>query len=137
MIDIETELSDEIVTIRHPETITTKQQLPYFLGVSQESAGTQHLSMNMVVIPAGGKAQAHRHKGFETAIYMLEGRVQTYYGENLEKSVIHQKGDFIFIPPNVPHQPVNLSETENALAIVCRNDPNEQESVELLDMSAV
>ncbi len=131
------ELSDEIITIRHPETITTKQKLPYFLGISGESAGTQHLSMNMVVIPAGGKAQAHIHKGFETAIYMLQGKVKTYYGEGLEKSVVHQQGDFIFIPPNVPHQPVNLSETENALAIVCRNDPNEQESVELMAISAI
>jgi len=48
----------------------------------------------------------------------------------LRQSVIHQAGDFIFIPANVPHQPVNLSATEPAHALVARNDPNEQESVE-------
>jgi uncharacterized RmlC-like cupin family protein len=47
--------------------------------------------------------------------------------------VIHEAGDFIFIPANVPHQPVNLSDTEPAQAIVARNDPNEQESVEPYD----
>jgi uncharacterized RmlC-like cupin family protein len=47
--------------------------------------------------------------------------------------VITEAGDFLFIPPNVPHQPVNLSTTEAARAIVVRNDPNEQEHVVLYD----
>jgi uncharacterized RmlC-like cupin family protein len=46
--------------------------------------------------------------------------------------VVNEAGDFIFIPPDVPHQPVNLSNTEPAIAIVARNDPNEQEHVILL-----
>jgi uncharacterized RmlC-like cupin family protein len=55
--------------------------------------------------------------------------VDTRYGHKLEKSIICQEGDFILIKPDVPHQPINLSVTEPALAIVARNDPNEQESV--------
>ena len=43
--------------------------------------------------------------------------------------------DFLFIPPYVSHQPVNLSDTEPALAIVARNDANEQEHVFLYDPS--
>jgi uncharacterized RmlC-like cupin family protein len=87
--------------------------------------------MNMVLIPPGAKAEPHFHEGFETAIYMLKGKVETRYGENLAKSVINQAGDFIFIPAGVPHQPVNLSETEPAMAIVARNDANEQETVQI------
>ena len=68
-------------------------------------------------------------KGFESAIYLLQGRVETRYGEGLKKSVVNVAGDFLFIPPDVPHQPVNLSDTEPAIAIVARNDPNEQEHV--------
>ena len=45
--------------------------------------------------------------------------------------MIHEAGDFIFIPPNVPHQPRNLSASEPAIAVVSRNDPNEQENVVL------
>ena len=85
--------------------------------------------MLKVVIPAGGSAKAHIHKGFESAIYLLQGRVETRYGEGLSKSVINEAGDFIFIPPDVPHQPLNLSDTEPAIAIVTRNDPDEQENV--------
>jgi uncharacterized RmlC-like cupin family protein len=85
--------------------------------------------MNMVVIPAGGKAEPHYHRGYETAIYILKGRVETRYGKDLARSVVHEEGDFLFIPPGLPHQPVNLSATETALAIVARNDPGEQESV--------
>jgi uncharacterized RmlC-like cupin family protein len=57
------------------------------------------------------------------------------YGPKLEQSVITEAGDFLFIPPDVPHQAVNLSETEAARAIVVRNDPNEQEHVILYDPS--
>ena len=85
--------------------------------------------MNLVVIPPGGKAEPHYHKGFETGIYVLQGRVETRYGEGLKKSVVNEAGDFIFIPPNLPHQPFNLSDTETAVGIVVRNDPNEQENV--------
>ena len=84
-----------------------------------------------VVIPPGSSAKAHVHKGFESAVYLLQGRVETRYGEGLKKSVVNVAGDFIFIPPDVPHQPFNLSDTEPAIAIVARNDPNEQEHVVL------
>lgn len=61
---------------------------------------------------------------------MLEGRVETRYGEGLSQSVISEAGDFLFVPPDVPHQAINLSDTEPARAIVARNDPAEQDKVE-------
>ena len=124
-------LDREIVTVRPLETTDTRQRLPNFVGISETTAGSAGISMNMVVIPPGARAEPHYHDGFETAIYLLRGEVETRYGEGLAKSVIHRSGDFIFIPDGVPHQPVNLSETEEAIAIVARNDPNEQESVQL------
>ena len=85
--------------------------------------------MHLVVVPPGAAAEPHYHDGFETAIYQLEGRVETRYGHRLEQSVISQAGDFLFIPPGVPHQPVNLSATERAVALIARNDASEQERV--------
>ncbi|HMB22938.1 MAG: cupin domain-containing protein [Chloroflexota bacterium] len=126
----------EIITIRPQGTTMTRQQLPNFVGISAASAGARHLSMNMVVIPPGGAAQPHVHQGYETAIYLLSGRVETRYGPGLRDSVINEAGDFIFIPADVPHQPVNLSATEPAHALVARNDPNEQESVVIYDPTA-
>jgi uncharacterized RmlC-like cupin family protein len=123
----------EIVTVRPEKTTLTKQRLPNFVGISETTTGAQHLSMNLVIIPPGGAAQPHVHRGYETAIYLLQGRVETRYGPGLRQSVIHEAGDFIFIPADVPHQPVNLSATEPAKALVARNDPNEQKSVVVYD----
>ena len=126
-------LKRKVVTVRPKESITTKQNLPYYVGISQETAGAKVLSMNLVVIPPGGSPKAHYHKDFETAIYLLKGKVETRFGENLQESKINEEGDFVFIPPGVPHKPVNLSKTEPALAIVSRNDPNEHENVVAYD----
>jgi uncharacterized RmlC-like cupin family protein len=120
---------DEIITVRPEATTMTKQQLPNFVGVSSTTTGSKHLSMNIVVIPPGGAAKPHIHRGYETAIYILSGRVETKYGPGLSKSVINEAGDFLFIPADLPHQPVNLSATEPARAVVARNDANEQEHV--------
>jgi uncharacterized RmlC-like cupin family protein len=121
----------DIVTVRVTEATRSKQGLPIFSGISGNTAGAKGLSLLKVVIPPGGSAEPHVHKGFESAIYILQGRVETRYGEGLKKSVVNVAGDFLFIPPDVPHQPINLSDTEPAIAIVARNDPNEQEHVEL------
>ncbi len=121
--------NNKIITVRPKETFISKQQLLNFEGISAQTAGTKHLCMHLVIIPPGGKAVAHYHNGYETSIYIVKGRAETKYGENLEQSSINEAGDFLFIPPNVPHQPINLSQTEEVIAVVARNDPNEQESV--------
>ena len=119
----------DIVTVRNAEETGSKQALPTFPGISGMTAGAKHLSK--VVIPPGATAKAHVHKGYESAVYLLQGRVRTRYGEGLKKSVVNVAGDFIFIPADVPHEPTNLSATEAAIAIVVRNDPDEQEHVVL------
>ena len=126
----------EIVTVRPTTTVMTRQQLPNSVGISSATAGSKHLSMNLVVIPPGGAAQPHVHHGYETAIYMVSRRGETRSGSGLGPSVIHEACDFIFIPAHVPPQPVNLSATEPAHALVARNDPNEQESVVVYDPAA-
>ena len=119
----------KLIRVRPEENFTTKRNLNYFPGLSEKTAGTQGLSMMQVRIPPGGRAEPHYHDGFEAGIYILEGRVENKFGEGLKESVITEKGDFLFIPPGVPHQPVNLSETEPALAIISRNIPSEEEPV--------
>jgi uncharacterized RmlC-like cupin family protein len=125
----------EIVTVRPEAETLTRQRLPYFVGVSRATAGAKGISMNLVIIPPGSSAEPHFHRNYETAIYLLKGRVETRYGQGLKQSVINEAGDFLFIPPNVPHQPYNLSTTEPAHALVARNDPNEQENVVLYDLN--
>jgi uncharacterized RmlC-like cupin family protein len=119
----------DVVLVRPEAEIISRQRLGQFVGISGETAGATGISMNLVVIPPGGAAEPHLHRGYETAIYVLQGEVDTRYGPGLRQSLIARAGDFLFIGPDVPHQPVNLSQTEPAKALVARNDPNEQESV--------
>jgi uncharacterized RmlC-like cupin family protein len=121
----------DVVTVRNVEEKGSKQALPNFPGISGKTAGARHLTMLKVVIPPGVSGRAHIHKGYESAVYLLKGRVETRYGEGLKKSVVNVAGDYIFIPADVPHQPRNLSKTEEAVAIVVRNDPDEQNHVVL------
>jgi uncharacterized RmlC-like cupin family protein len=120
---------NDIVTVRGVDQTGSKQELPIFPGISDKTAGATGLSLLKVVIPPGATAKAHVHKGYESAVYLIQGRVETRFGDGLKKSVVNEAGDFIFIPADVPHQPRNLSETEPAIAIVARNAPDEQEHV--------
>jgi uncharacterized RmlC-like cupin family protein len=116
--------------VRPAQEVMTRQRLPYFLGISGATVGARGLSMHIVVIPPGAAAEPHRHVGYETGIYVLEGRVLTRWGEALEHEIVSEAGDFLFVPPGVPHEAVNLSQTEPARAVVARNDPAEQDKVE-------
>ena len=110
---------------------SSHQGLDYFEGVSAESAGATGLCLHRIVVPAGGRARAHLHAHHESAIYVLRGDVRMYWGEAFEHCAEVHSGDFIYIPTGVPHLPVNLSDTDDAMALVARTDPREQESVVL------
>jgi len=111
------------------EEVATLQRLPYFLGISGRTVGATGLSMHLVVIPPGARAEPHVHVGYETGIYVLEGRVRTRWGENLEHEVVSGAGEFLFVPGGVPHDATNLSDVEPARAVIARNDPAEQDKV--------
>jgi uncharacterized RmlC-like cupin family protein len=115
--------------VRPTQHTSSRQGLPQFVGISEATVGARGISMQLVVIPPGRAAEPHVHAGHETAIYLLQGRVETRHGPALCQSIVCESGDFIFIAPDVPHQPVNLSATDKAVAIVARNDPREQEHV--------
>lgn len=119
-----------VQAIRPQTEVMTRQRLPYFVGLSGATVGSQGLSMHLVVIPPGARADPHLHLGYETGIYVLEGRVLTRWGPALEHEVVSVAGDFLFIPPGVPHEAVNLSDDQPARAVVARNHPAEQDQVQ-------
>ena len=101
-------------------------------GISAQSAGAQRIHLQLVRIPPGVRAKAHKHDGHETAIYVLSGESGMWYGQGLQQHLIARAGDFLYIPANMPHMPYNLSDVESCVAVIARTDPNEQESVVLL-----
>jgi len=118
--------------IRAKDSYEGKQGLTYFSGVSAESAGARGLCMHLLTFPPGGRARAHMHENHETAIYVLSGEAEMWYGEGLREYAVINAGDFVYIPAGMPHLPGNRSETEACHAVIARTDPNEQESVVLL-----
>ncbi|WP_213775251.1 cupin domain-containing protein [Bradyrhizobium sp. dw_78] len=124
--------TSECQLVRPGSTIKGKQDLLYNVGISAESVGAQGIHMQLVRIPPGAHAKAHKHEGHETAIYALQGVSHCWHGERLEHHTVVSPGDFFYIPAGVPHLPYNPSKTEEAVAIISRTDPNEQESVLLL-----
>ena len=120
----------QVQALRPEQQVMTRQRLPYFVGISGQTVGAEGLSMHLVVIPPGARAEPHVHIGYETGIYVLEGRVLTRWGEQLENEVVSGAGEFLFIPPGVPHEAITLSTTDVARAVVARNDPAEQDKVQ-------
>ena len=118
--------------VQASQSVMGKQELSYNVGISAESTGARGIHMQIVTIPAGGRAKAHKHADHETAIYALRGVSHVWHGEQLEHHSIVKPGDFFFIPADVPHLPYNPSKTEEVVALIARTDPNEQESVILL-----
>jgi uncharacterized RmlC-like cupin family protein len=101
----------------------------YKLGLSGKNVGSKHLSMNVAVVPPGAVAFAHIHVDFEVMLYILEGRVRHEYGPELRYTVDHQAGDFIFIEPGVPHEVLNLSDTDPVVAVVARSSAAEWDAI--------
>jgi len=119
------------VRVAADQTFEGKQGLSYFSGISAETAGSQGLCMHIVTFPPGGRAHAHLHEAHETAIYVLSGASDTWYGEGLTEQIVVGAGEFLYIPAGMPHLPVNASDTEPCVSVLARTDPNEQESVVL------
>ena len=118
--------------LRAGEPFVGKQGFTYAPAISAETVGAKGIHMQMLTMPPGARAHAHKHESHETAIYLLSGEAGMWYGERLEHHMVHRLGEFVYIPADTPHLPYNRSKTEPAVAIVTRTDPNEQESVVLL-----
>jgi len=103
--------------------------IKYKPGLSAKNVGSKFLSMNVAVVPPGAVAFAHIHVDFEVMLYILEGRVRHEYGPDLRFTVDHEAGDFIFIEPGVPHEVLNLSDTEPVVAVVARSSADEWDDI--------
>ncbi|HZW72038.1 MAG TPA: cupin domain-containing protein, partial [Caldimonas sp.] len=65
---------------------------------------------------------AHHHGHLESVIYVVKGRARMRWGEKLEYTAEAGPGDFIYVPPWVPHQEINASATETLECVLCRSD---------------
>src|SRR6266446_3890248 len=86
-------------------------------AIDRARAGAEKLWAGTVTIHPNAKTGAHHHGELESVIYVLKGRARMRWGERLEFVAEADPGDFIFVPPYVPHQEINAS-TDVALECV-------------------
>lgn len=84
--------------------------------------GAQKLWAGTVHIHAGAKTGAHHHGPLESVIYVIRGRARMRWGEQLEFTAEAGPGDFIYVPPFVPHQEINASSAETLECVLVRSD---------------
>ena len=71
--------------------------------------GAQKLWAGTVTIHANAKTGAHHHGALESVIYVIKGKARMRWGDHLEFTAEAGPGDFIYVPPYVPHQEINAS----------------------------
>ncbi len=84
--------------------------------------GAQKLWAGTVTIHANAKTGAHHHGPLESVIYVVRGNARMRWGEHLEIVAEAGPGDFIYVPPFVPHQEINASADEALECVLVRSD---------------
>jgi uncharacterized RmlC-like cupin family protein len=91
-------------------------------AINTAKAGARKLWAGTVVIHPQAKTGAHHHGELESVIYVVSGRARMRWGEHLEFTAEAGPGDFIFVPPYVPHQEINASPDEPLACVLVRSD---------------
>jgi len=100
---------------------------PQTTGMSRAAAitaarvGAEKLWAGTVRIEPDAKTGAHHHGDLESVIYVVKGRARMRWGEQLEFTAEAGPGDFIFVPPFVPHQEINASAGEALECVLVRS----------------
>lgn len=90
-------------------------------AINLARVGAQKIWAGTVNIFAGAKTGVHHHGALESVIYVLRGRARMRWGEKLEYVAEAGPGDFIFVPPYVPHQEINASTDEPLDCVLVRS----------------
>jgi uncharacterized RmlC-like cupin family protein len=91
-------------------------------AINLARVGAQKIWAGTVKIHPNAKTGAHHHGPLESVIYVVKGRARMRWGECLEYVAEAGPGDFIFVPPYVPHQEINASSDEPLECVVVRSD---------------
>jgi len=91
-------------------------------AINREMAGANRLWAGAVTVHPNAKTAPHHHGALESIIYIVSGRARMRWGERLEFFAEAGPGDFIFVPPFVPHQEINANPSEPLMCVVVRSD---------------
>jgi uncharacterized RmlC-like cupin family protein len=90
-------------------------------AITHAVCGASKLWAGTVVVEPAAKTGAHHHGEVETVLYIVRGRARFRWGEHLEYFAEAEPGDFIYVPPYVPHQEMNARSDIPVEAVVVRS----------------
>jgi uncharacterized RmlC-like cupin family protein len=90
-------------------------------AINYARAGAEKLWAGTVVIHPNAKTGAHHHGPVESVIYVVTGHARMRWGDQLEFVAEAGPGDFIYVPPYVPHQEINASKDETLSCVLVRS----------------
>ncbi len=91
-------------------------------AINAARVGAKKIWAGTVSIYPNAKTGAHHHGELESVIYVIRGKARMRWGEHLEFVAEAEPGDFIFVPPYVPHQEINASANETLECVLVRSD---------------
>ncbi len=91
-------------------------------AINAARVGAQKIWAGTVRIDANAKTGAHHHGALESVIYVVSGRARMRWGERLEFVAEAGPGDFIYVPPYVPHQEINALTDQPLHCVLVRSD---------------
>ena len=90
-------------------------------AITHAKTGASKLWAGTVVVQPAARTGAHHHGELETVLYIVRGRARMRWGDHLEFAEEAGPGDFIYVPPFVPHQEMNARSDEPVEAVVVRS----------------
>jgi uncharacterized RmlC-like cupin family protein len=91
-------------------------------AINLARVGAHKIWAGTVSIEPNAKTGAHHHGHLESVIYVVKGRARMRWGEQLEFVAEAAAGDFIYVPPFVPHQEINASGSQRLECVLVRSD---------------
>lgn len=115
-----------VITRKGQEHDNTSQSggLAITTGVGPQHTPATRLWFGKASNAPGFRSLPHHHGEAETGAYLLSGRARIFFGKDYQKYLDLSDGDFMFVPPHIPHLEVNMSTSEELLWIVCRSPEN-------------
>ena len=105
-------------------------------AINQARVGAQKIWARTVSIAPDAKTGVHHHGALESVIYVVRGKARLRWGDRLEFVAEAEAGDFIFVPPFVPHQEINADSGQTLECVLVRSD-NEAVVVNITDVEPV
>lgn len=117
--------SQGVRIVRHDRLDDNTPQTPgmqRLAAITHASANARKIWAGTVSVQPGARTGPHHHGELESIIYVVRGRARMRWGDRLEYTATATAGDFIYVPPFVPHQEMNADPDEPLECVLVRND---------------